>query len=405
MKDILTVAKFTMRDMISRKSFRVSTIIILLLIIVGFNIPNLLSSINGDNFNNTVLISDPHNIYEDQLSQLNGIPGYEFILENSELDTIKDKITNSEIDSAIIIDKTPDSIDLQYIVKNAATSGPAPQQIIDTLSVIYQNIQIDKLKLTPAQLSTLSTPFTTDVIQIDEQEIAGNIFVMALMSFVLFYAIYFCAFQVSSSITVEKTSKIIETLVTSTSPRNIVLGKTIGIGIVGLLQMLLFVVTAVVSANLFLDHELISQVLDLSNITIDLGLITVVYFLLGYFAFAFLYALTGSTISKPEDIQSANTPVALLAAFSFYLAYFTLADPTSSLNVFAAIFPFSAPFCMPIRMMMGLASVWEILISIATLLITILVIAKITIKIYSDAILNYGTKLSLSELIKMYKQK
>lgn len=405
MKDIFTVAKFTMRDMLSRKSFRVSTIIIAVLIVIGFNVPNLISSINGGDFNDKILISDSENVYEGQLSQLPADSGYEFIIEPDNLDAIKTKISDGEIDSAIIVNRADNTVNLQYVVKNAATSGAAPQQLIDTLDTIYKNLQISKLKLTPAQLATISTPINTEIVQVDEQEIGGNIFVMMLMSIVLFYAIYFCAYQVSSSITVEKTSKIIETLVTSTSPRNIVLGKTIGIGIVGLLQMLLFVTTAIVSANLFLDRELLSQVLDLSNLTLGLGLITIIYFILGYFAFAFGYALTGSTVNKPEDIQAANTPVALLAMFSFYLAYFTLTDPTSSLNVFAAIFPFSSPFCMPIRMMMGLTSVWEIIISIAVLLITILVIAKITIKIYSDAILNYGTKLSLPELIKMYKQK
>lgn len=405
MKDIFTVAKFTMRDMLSRKSFRISTLIILVLIVIGFNVPNILSSINGGDFNDKILISDTENIYEGRLSLLPSDNGYEFIIEPTDLDAIKTKITNGEIDSAIIINKGQDAVNLQYVVKNAATSGNAPQQLIDSLNTLYQNLQIDKLQLTPAQLASISTPVTTEIVQVDEQQISGNIFVMMIMSIVLFYAIYFCAYQVSSSITVEKTSKIIETLVTSTSPRNIVLGKTIGIGLVGLLQMVLFVITAVISANLFLDRELLSQVLDLSNITIGLGLITLVYFILGYFVFAFGYALTGSTVNKPEDIQAANTPVALLAMFSFYLAYFTLTDPTSSLNVFAAIFPFSSPFCMPIRMMMGLASAGEIIISILVLLVTIFLIAKITIKIYSDAILNYGTKLSLSELIKMYKQK
>lgn len=404
MKDIFTVAKFTMHDMISRKSFRVSTIIILLLIVIGFNVPNIISSFGGD-LNSKIVISDPSDIYQDQLSQLEAESGYEFIIEDTDLDTIKNKITNGDIDSAILINQTDNNIALDYIVKNAAINGTIPDQLVATLDTLYRNLQISQLGLTSTQLSQLTAPITAQIIQVDEQEISGNIFVMMLMSIVLFYAIYFCAYQVSSSITVEKTSKIIETLVTSTSPRNIVLGKTIGIGVVGLLQMILFITVAIISANLFLDHEFIAQVLDLSNITVWLGLITIVYFILGYFVFAFGYALTGSTVSKPEDIQSANTPVALLAAISFYLAYFTLTDPTSSLNVFAAIFPFSSPFCMPIRAMMGLASGWEIAISVAILIITILIIARITIKIYSDAILNYGTKLSLAELIKMYKQK
>ena len=122
-------------------------------------------------------------------------------------------------------------------------------------------------------------------------------------------------------------------------------------------------------------------------------------------AYALLYALTGSTVSKPEDIQSANTPVALLAVIGFYLSYFTMMNPTSDLNTFAALFPISSPFCMPFRVMMGIASGVEVAISIAILLVTILVIAKVAIKIYSNAILNYGTKMSLKDMIKIYRDK
>ena len=126
---------------------------------------------------------------------------------------------------------------------------------------------------------------------------------------------------------------------------------------------------------------------------------------MGYFAYALLYALTGSTVSKPEDVQSANTPVAIVTMVGFYLAYFTLTDPTSGLNVFAALLPISSPFCMPLRVMMGLASGWEVVASIAILLVFCFVIAKIAIKIYSSAILNYGTRMTLRDIIKSYREK
>ena len=126
---------------------------------------------------------------------------------------------------------------------------------------------------------------------------------------------------------------------------------------------------------------------------------------MGYFTYALLYALTGSTVSKPEDIQSANGPVAILAVIGFYLSYFTMMNPTSDLNVFASMLPISSPFCMPFRVMMGIASTTDVVISIAILVVTIFVIAKIAIKIYSNAILNYGTRLNIKDMIKMYKEK
>ena len=254
-------------------------------------------------------------------------------------------------------------------------------------------------------MKSISPNFEFSLEQTSEKKAEGNVLVIMLLSIVLFYAIYFCAYQVSSSITTEKTSKIMETLVTSTSPRTIILGKTLGIGLIGLVQLVLIVATALVSAKSFLEPELLEKALDMSNITPFLGVITVIYFVLGYFTYALLYALTGSTVSKPEDIQSANTPVAILSVVGFYLSYFTMMNPTSSLNTFAAMMPISSPFCMPFRVMMGLADAKEIIISIIILIITCLLIANIAIKIYSSAILNYGKKISFKDMVKIYKDK
>ena len=406
MKDLLVVMKFTMKDMIKRKSFIISTIISLIMIVVGFNIPNILKSINGEDTSNKLVIVDEGNIFEGSLESLKNVDtGYEIEISNSKYEEIKEKINNDEIESAIIVEKQDNNIKIRYIVKNTTMMTNVPDDIISMMNSLYSNLQISKLGLTESQLKSITPNFDYALEQTEEEKANGNVFAIMLLSIVLFYAIYFCAYQVSSSITTEKTSKIIETLVTSTSPKTIVLGKTIGIGIVGLLQLILLVGTALISAKAFLDPELINSILDISAITPYLGIITVIYFILGYLAYALLYALTGSTVSKPEDIQSANGPVAMLAVIGFYLSYFTMMNPTSSLNVFASIFPISSPFCMPFRTMMGLASTTDVLISIAVLIITILIIAKVAIKIYSNAILNYGTKMGIKDIMKMYKDK
>ncbi len=406
MKDIITVMKFTIKDMVKRKSFIISTLIILALIVIGFNVPNIVKSIKGEETEDKLLIVDGENIFEGNLEQLKNVDlGYEIEIGQNTYEEIKEKIEAEEIGSAIIIEKQENDVKIRYIVENTTMMEKVPEEIVNSINVLYSNIQISKLGLTQEQLQSITPNFEFSLEQTEEEEAKGNIFVMMLMSIVLFYAIYFCAYQVSSSITTEKTSKIMETLVTSTTPRTIVLGKTIGIGVVGLLQMIVIVATAFVSAKSFIDPELINSVLDMSNMTAYLGIITIIYFILGYFTYALLYALTGSTVSKPEDIQSANGPVAILAVVGFYLSYFTMMNPTSSLNVFASLFPISSPFCMPFRIMMGLASTTDVIVSITILLVTILVIAQIAIKIYSSAILNYGTKMSFKDMVNIYKEK
>lgn len=408
MRDIFTVMKFTINDMIKRKSFIISTLIILILIVIGFNVPNLIKKFNGDNTGNKLLIIDSKNVFEGTLENLKQMDlGYEFEVTNEDLkfEDVKQKIEDKEIKEAIIINSENEKIKISYIVENTTMMNEIPEGCINALTSIYSSLKISKLGLTEEQLQSITPNFEFDLKQTEEKSANGNVFAMMMMSIVLFYAIYFCAYQVSSSITTEKTSKIIETLVTSTSPKTIVLGKTIGIGTVGLAQMILIVAIALISAKTFLEPGLLDSILDMSNITPYLGIMTAIYFILGYLAYALLYALTGSTVSKPEDIQSANSPAAILAIIGFYLSYFTMMNPTSKLNVFASLFPISSPFCMPFRIMMGLANTTDVIMSIAILIATIIAIANIAIKIYSNAILNYGTKMGIKDIIKMYKDK
>ena len=409
MRDLWVVASFTIKEMLKKKTFLISNLILIIIMIVGFNIPNIIKALSDgkDDNSSKMLIVDSENVFEGTLAQLEQMK-LEYAIEttndNISFEDIKKKIENKEIEDAIIIKKSDGKINLEYIVENLNMKAE-PTNCINALTAIYSNLQLSKLGLTQSELASLSPSFNLEMKQTEEQEVKGNVLAIMLLSIVLFYAIYFCAYQVSTSITTEKTSKIIETLVTSTTPKTIVLGKTVGVGIVGIIQIVVLVSVALICANVCLPAGTLDGIIDLSTITPFLGIMTIIYFLLGYLVYALLYALTGSTVSKPEDVQSANGPVAILAVIGFYLAYFTMMNPTSDLNTFASIFPFSSPFCVPFRIMMGVATPTQIAISLAVLVITMLIIAKISIKIYSSAILNYGSKIGLKDIINIYKNK
>ena len=373
--------------------------------------------VDNERFDEEYANVDKDNVFEGTLGTLNNNSSSstndtsiknEFIIEENtqiSFEDIKSKIETNDITAALIISKNENIINLEYIVENAGMVTYIPENYINSLSMLYTNLQLSKLNISNQELMSLNPNFDFKITQTDEQEIGGNVVAIMLLTLVLFFAIYFFAFQVSSSITTEKTSKIMETLVTSTTPKIIVLGKTLGIGLIGLTQTIVLVGIALASAFIFTGEEILSGIFDLSQITPFLAIITVVYFILGYAMYALMYALTGSTVSKPEDVQSANGPVAILAIIGFYLAYFTMMNPTSNLNVFASIFPLSSPFCMPFRVMMGVATTSEIILSISLLIILSIIVAYISIKVYSQAILNYGSKLSLKDIKNMFKTK
>ena len=254
MRNLFTVAAFTMKDMVKRKSFIVSNIIIILMIIIGTNIPNIINAfVDTDTiFANKILIIDEQNIFEGSLETLNDMLNNYSDVEIEDytapnafqnkieacyfempLEDIKSKIEANDITAALIISKSENTIKLEYIVENAAMTT-IPENYINALSSLYTNIQLSKLNLSQEQLQSLAPNFEFTLTQTDEQEVGGDVVAIMLLSLVLFFAIYFFAYQVSTSITTEKTSKIMETLVTSTTPKVIVLGKTLGIGLIGL---------------------------------------------------------------------------------------------------------------------------------------------------------------------------
>ena len=408
MRDILIVTKFTLIEALKKKAFIVSTIIMILMIILASAFTKIIPKLADSNEKDKILILDNDNIFENQLNTMNELGlNNEFIIakEKTSLADVKTKIKNKDIKKGIIISKAEGKIKIEYVVENTSLMMNSPVDIQKALKEIYSRNQLKKLNLTQQQIQSLEPNFEYTIVSSQEKDANKNITVILALTGLLFAAIYTFAYQVSTSITTEKTSKIVETLVTYTKARNIVLGKTFGIGLAGLIQLLIIAIISIFSINTFVDKNMLSAFLDLSTITPALGITIIVYFILGYMEYALLYALTGSFVSNPEEVKAAATPASLIAVMSFYLAYFTIMSPTSNLNSIASIVPFSSPFSAPFRVMLGVATPREMIMSVLILIMTNILIAHIAIKVYTNAIINNGTKLSLKEIIKMYKTK
>ena len=188
MKDLKVVTLFTMKEMLKRKSFIVTTIIILVLIILGFNIPNIINFFTKNNTQTEseteLLIVDANNVFEGTLENLNSMNlGYNIKVSNENLtfDDIKSKIENEEIEEAIIIEpKDTKTYNLRYIVKNMATISNLPEDLLNAINTVYTNLQISKLGLTQEQLSSLTASFEYSIEQTEEQEVSGNVMVIKL---------------------------------------------------------------------------------------------------------------------------------------------------------------------------------------------------------------------------------
>ena len=409
MKDLLTVAKFTIKDMVKRKSFIVTNIIFLAVILVGTNIPRIMESFSKDDELSRLLLVDEGNILGDYLSGLEDSKdfGYDIKVLSGKYNKsdAQKALDNDEYDEVLSFRLDNNTVLFEDYRADMSLVGSNAEVIVNQVTSAYYNMKLMSLGLSQDELNALNVGFKLNTNYLSNSDSGNSTFAMMMFSIVLFYAVFFCASQVSSSVTTEKTSKIIESLTTSTSPKNIVLGKTLGVGVTGLCQLAVLLIFGVICAKSFLPGDILKGVINLDSITIGVWVIVFLYFVLGYALYALIFALTGSLVQKPEDIQSANSPVSMLSVFAFYLAYFSMMNSKSSVSVFASLFPFSSPFSMPSRYMLGLASVSDVIVSLVILVLTAALIGYISVKVYSNAILNYGNKFSLKDIGKYLKQR
>lgn len=414
MKSLFTIVKFTAKEYIKKKSFIVVNAIMILIIVALCNVPNLINAFSSGEEDEKlkVQIIDNENVLNASSEMFNEI-GLDYDIEyfnNKSLDDVKKAISDEEIDIAISLKKVDNTVAFDYIVKEDDAFSDN-KTTADIFSNIIKSVNTNRLLLeenaSPELIRAVNVPITYEIQGLEENDGNQNFMIAMVSSFILFFAVYFYGYSVSTSVSSEKTSRVMETLVTSTTPTKIVVGKTIAMGLVGLGQLVGLILVAIASYKLFIpsDFDFISKMLSGLSINVADVLICLVYFILGYTVYAFLSAVTGATVSKAEDVQSASTPISLIALISFYLAYFTSTMPNSSASQFASIFPFSSAFSMPGRILAGAVTGGEIVTSIIVLIVTAVILAMISIKVYSAATLHYGDRLKIKDLFKLYKQK
>ena len=415
MKNLLIVMKYTIKEAVSKKVFRITNIIMCALIILICNIPNIINTfdIQTTEEKEKVIVVDKENVLGENINMLSTLStDYEFIIDNNlTQEQINEKVNSEDAQGAILLKNVDNNIAFDYIIKeNDAFSSNDIKA--ENFSGLIKSIEVSnrfkELNIPEDVLIEMNNPISYELKTLATEDEGNNNFGIAMAaSFILFFAVYFYGYSVSASVSSEKTSRVMETLVTSTTPANIILGKTLGMGIVGLAQLVGLILVGAISYNTFVpeNFDILNNMFSSIDLSVTSIVICIVYFILGYIVYAFLNAVTGATVSKAEDVQSANTPISLISLLSFYLAYFTATVPNSAASKFASIFPFSAAFSMPGRILAGGVNSGEIIASVVILLITAAILAFISIKVYSAAILHYGNRLKMKDLVDMFKQK
>jgi ABC-2 type transport system permease protein len=210
--------------------------------------------------------------------------------------------------------------------------------------------------------------------------------------------------MIAAEVTAEKSSRIMEILITSVSPLSQMFGKVIGMLLVGLSQIVIFIAAVVVNMSLPHNAAIFQQYnIDLTQIDPMLLVYGLLFYILGYFLFAVLFAAVGSMVSRTEELGQAVMPITIISLIAFYISMFSIGTPDTMLVKVASFVPFTSPTAMILRVGLGQVAYWEIWLSIAILLVSIFICGWISAKIYRTGVLMYGKRPSWKELRKAMK--
>jgi ABC-2 type transport system permease protein len=221
----------------------------------------------------------------------------------------------------------------------------------------------------------------------NRDENAGIAFIAVLLAYgqLFGYGVW-----VATGVIEEKASRVVEILLSAIRPRQLLAGKIVGIGLLGIVQLAFIATFAIVLS-------VVTGALELPGTAIGIALIVLAWFVLGFAFYAGLFAVSGSLVSRMEELQNAMVPINLIIFVSFFISIGALENPDSPLSVAASILPFSSALAMPVRIALGSATAPQIALSVALLVAGTAALVPLSARLYSGAVLKTGTRVKLRD--------
>ena len=351
--------------------------------------------------------SEPADTVKNNLSAL----GKDALVVVSPLDTVSRMVKMS------LYSKDPVGVEFTDNLKNMASNAVEDYRIklynIDDLQQIMDDVKAD----VPLTEYTLDEKGNESI-----SESGVYMIISMILGIIIFMFITMFGGQVMSAVIEEKSSRVIEVLVSSVNAIDLMFGKIIGIALVALTQFLLWIVltfgiAAIVGGfvgfdkfkELSGDSQMMAQTMGVSPAqmqALGVGSDTAslaAFFFLGYLLYSSMFAAIGSAVENEGDTQQLQLPLTIPLMIGYIVVFMLFQNPDSPVVRWCSWIPFTSPIVMPARIPYGVAN-WEVIGSVAVLLLTFVIFAWISAKIYKSGILVFGKKSTFKDLWKYFKQ-
>jgi ABC-2 type transport system permease protein len=414
-----SIIRFTFMTRMRSRTFIVVSVIFALIITGLFTVPPLISKLNLGEGN----VADKIGVLDAPPAVLEGLTQYYARQDNPKFEILEIKggeqqareyLADGEIVGYLQLYDQGEAFPRAVYKSRGTMEFSTLDELQTALSMVKQQLAIQEVQLTPEQMEKLFTPvmLTSEQVSLNSEgggksieEVMMAYILVYIMIFFLYMAVIMYGQMIATEITAEKSSRVMEILISSVSPIKQMAGKLIGICLLGLVQLLFFV--AVIALNVTAvpgSLDMLDTIgFDLSKLEPSLFLYFIIFYLIGYFTYGTLSAAIGSMVSRTEELNQAITPIMVLIIIAFFIAFSGTQDPNTTLVTVTSYVPFLAPLIMFVRIGMSDPAVWEIWVSIGIQLVAIWGLSWLSAKIYRTGVLMYGKRPSLKELWKAMK--
>ncbi|WP_130807841.1 ABC transporter permease [Senegalia massiliensis] len=411
MKNFFTVLKFELLGLIKKKTFIISTIIILLILAIGLSVPtikDLFSSDEGevDGDGGGDITKDAKFGYVDNSGEFQKSTILEENFFAGELkkieseDQLKEKVNSGEIESGYII-KSPNEY-IRVIKNNELLGTPDSAMFEQALITAYRINGFNEKDIEYNEVEGLINPQIKSDTTILGKDSASNYLYTYILVFGIYFMIIFYGQVIATSVASEKSNRTMEILVTSTNTTYLIFGKVMAGAIAGVLQFGIILGTAIGVYKL--NSESWNGALDfIFDIPSDVLLLFSVFGILGYLFYSFIYGALGALVSRTEDISASSTPITIIFVAVFMISMFGMQNTEGMLLKVASFVPLSSFMAMFVRVSMGSVSNISVIMSLTLLALSTLLVGYIAAKIYRMGTLMYGNRVKLKDIFKIMR--
>lgn len=339
------------------------------------------------------------------------IPPQVIIVKPSELSqaesTATHQIMNKQLSGYLIADqRTLGGEEARYAGRNATSIGDM-ERLRSAVKEALLAQRLESVGIDTSRVRDLTfIPLRLNSERITDKGRGGSgavsIIFAGAIAFLLYMSIVLYGQNVLRGVLEEKTTRVAEVVVSSVQPETLLAGKVLGVGAVGLTQQILWVITTVIMFKLrqpiLEKFGVATMPFALPEISIGLGLLLLLFFVLGFTFYSSLYAAVGASVNTEQEAQQAVQPMLILLVATAIFINPILINPTSRLATVMSLLPFSAPIIMPLRLALGSVPWYELAISLVGVFLACLGATWLAARIYRVGLLMYGKRPTLREM-------